>query len=65
MCGVSVLALLARRADERVLPGAELFSAWSFRVWAVRVLAAAIQKGNSVLVDVALELSRSAARRRI
>jgi hypothetical protein len=61
----AILALLARRADERVLPGAELFSAWSFRVWAVRVLAAAIQKGNSVLVDVALELSRSAARRRV
>jgi hypothetical protein len=56
---------LARRADERVAPGAELFTTWTFSVWASCILSAAVQRGNSTLVDVALDLSRSAMRARL
>jgi hypothetical protein len=57
-----VIAALARRADERVVPGGEEYAAWSYTQWAQRVVSAAIQRGNSKLVDVALDLSRGRMR---
>jgi hypothetical protein len=60
-----IVAALARRADERIAPGSEQYTLWSYSQWASRVLSAAVQRGNSKLVDVALDLSRSALRRQL
>jgi len=57
-----VIAALARRASERIAPGSEQFGAWSYTQWALRVVSAAVQRGNSKLVDVALDLSRGRMR---
>ena len=54
----AILAALTRKAEERKAPSAFGITAFSYAQWAGRVLSAAIQRGNSRVVDVAMDLLR-------
>ena len=51
----AILSSLARHSDQRAPPSAVDLTAFSFAQWSVRVIAIAVQRGNSRLVDVAMQ----------
>jgi Reverse transcriptase (RNA-dependent DNA polymerase) len=53
-----IIAQLVKRAAERSVPSALDLQAFSFSQWANRVLSASIQRGNSRVVDLAMERER-------
>jgi hypothetical protein len=57
-CALEIVNALARRANASVVPSALGFSVWSYKTWALAAMSAAVQRGNSKLVDVALARSR-------
>ena len=57
-----LIGMLDGKVKERAAPTSNVLQLWGFRRWAVSVMSAAVQRGNSKLVDVALELAARAQR---
>lgn len=65
--GESALAMLARlsaRAGDRGVPMGDAMGLWNYRTWAGGLISVAVQRGNSKLVDVALNSAALARRMR-